>query len=151
MLFLPHTSLAKTESSSCNFKPEIFASLQKKKWESAETVRSELEIRKNVLNAALLCLEEEAGGVYAELNRTSVKEARMQAVREHFIAGLEDALRYYESERCARRMRGPPAKTLREASEMAPEYLLPKTRIKAIHHLGKQRRIFDRRKRPESM
>lgn len=99
LLVLPQISFAKTEGSLCVFKAQTFASLQKNRRESAETVRNELESRKNLLSAAFDCLEEEVGTMRNDLDRTSVKDPAMQAVRKHFIAALEDTMRYYESER----------------------------------------------------
>lgn len=83
----------------CALDPKEFAALQNLNQESPDAVREELAIRKTLLTKVLDCLDAEVGAERAELNRTSVSDPRMGAARNNLIVGLEDAARYYQTER----------------------------------------------------
>ncbi|MCR4328074.1 MAG: hypothetical protein NUV53_00975 [Patescibacteria group bacterium] len=88
------------QSSSCVVDTKVFDALRKfSNSNSQDAIREELEVRRSAIFSILDCLDEEVQRLRTDMEGIHVNDTTMQTVYEHLIISLNDASRYYQTER----------------------------------------------------
>jgi hypothetical protein len=99
-IILPSASVFAAAPAKCDLqvKVDALADIKKKADGSSQAVKSELQVRKDLLRELIGCATKETRTLQNTLKEIQTKENDIDAIRDRFVDKLDEALAYYRAE-----------------------------------------------------